>query len=122
MQQFSTEPAGLYVETCFVPNQMPVLKSNDGRNLRLVVLERIKFLAEYVLQNRTDDTKSAIEIISILRTLLLVRGIDEKALQPLINAYRINKQSLLDPVRGSSANIEAIVEDSLIFMHLVSAF
>lgn len=120
VKQFATEPAGLYVETIFMPKNARVLTSTNGQNLRLAIYERVRSLADYVLSNRTDDTKSMFEIISILRILLLVRGIDDKTLNPLINAYRINKMNLIDPVRGSSANIEPVVEDSLVFMHLVS--
>jgi hypothetical protein len=120
VKQFSTEPAGLYVDTVFMPKNLRTLTSTDGKNLRLAIYERLRALADYILKNRSDDNKSMPEIIGILRVLLLVRGVDERSVQPLINAYRINKTNLLDPVRGSSANIEGVVEDSLIFMHLVS--
>lgn len=118
--QFPTEPAGLYVDTVFLPNEMKVLTANNGENLRVAVLDRVKVLAEYILHNRIDDTKSMTEIVGILRALLLVRGVDEKAFHPMLLTYKQNKQNLMDPVRGPAANIEAIAEDSLIFMHTVS--
>lgn len=120
VKQFSTEPAGLYVDTVFMPKDLRTLTSNDGQNLRLAIYERIRALGDYILKNRSDDNKAMVEVINILRVLLLVRGVDEKSFQPLVNSYRVNKNNLMDPVKGSSANIEAIVEDSLIFMHLVS--
>jgi hypothetical protein len=122
VEQFSTEPAGLYVDTVFMPKNLRTLTSSDGQNLRLAIYERLRALGDYILKNRSDDNKAMVEIINILRVLLLVRGVDEKSFQPLINAYRVNKNNLMDPIRGSSSNIEAVVEDSLIFMHLVSFF
>jgi hypothetical protein len=62
-----------------------------------------------------------IEIINILR-VLMVGGVDEKSLQALVGTYKVNKGHLSDPVRGPSANIEAVVEDSIMFMHVVSSF
>ncbi|KAI6213761.1 hypothetical protein M3Y94_00189800 [Aphelenchoides besseyi] len=118
VQQFNTLPAGLYVEPVFLPQNFRTLTSMDGRNLRLVIFERIKKLLEYVLINRENDTKSMAELIGILRILLLVRGIDDKTFQPLLSSHRAAKNQLYDPLRGPVANIESVVEDSLMFQHV----
>jgi hypothetical protein len=122
VQQFSTEPAGLYVDTVYKPKWVKTLSSNDGRNLRLAIYEPIKQLSEYVLSHRTDDTKSALEIIQILRVLLLVRGMDDKTLNPMLNSHRLNKTLLTDPVRGSHANLEFVIEDALVLTQIVSLY
>uniref|UniRef100_A0A1I7RNY6 Proteasome activator complex subunit 4 n=1 Tax=Bursaphelenchus xylophilus TaxID=6326 RepID=A0A1I7RNY6_BURXY len=118
LEQLNDEPAGLFVDTIFLPRNMKCLTSTDGRNLRNVVFERINTLADYVLKNRENDTKTMVEIIGILRILLHVRGVDEKSYQPLLSTYRSTKGNLADPLRGPSVNIESVMEDSLVFMHV----
>lgn len=117
--QLTDEKAGLYVDTVFLPKSTKFLTSTDGRNLRCVVFDRINTLADLVLKRRENDTKSMVEIVGILRILLHVRGVDEKSYQPLLSTHRSTKSNLADPLRGPAVNIESVMEDSLIFMHVV---
>lgn len=49
----------------------------DGSNFRNAIFGEIKKLAEYLLKDRENDTKSMLKLVAILRILLQSNGIDE---------------------------------------------
>lgn len=56
-----------------------------GTNVRDFVLKRVKSVAEYLVQNRENDTKSLSAVCKILHILVFQRGIDRVSLFCLIN-------------------------------------
>lgn len=59
--------------------------SYKGANLRDFVLNRAKFIAEYLVQNRENDTKSLSAVCKILHILIFQRGIDRVSLPCVIS-------------------------------------
>lgn len=51
-----------------------------GRNVRDFVLKRVKNIAEYLIQNRENDTKSLSAVCKILHILVFQHGIDRVGL------------------------------------------
>ncbi|MCP9257044.1 Stardust, isoform G [Dirofilaria immitis] len=105
-----------------------------GTNVRDFVLKRVKNVAEYLVQNRENDTKSLSAVCKILHILVFQRGIDRVAYRAKIDGkfvtllelakfdlqnqnYILSKRIVGDTVQGNKANIDLVTTEYLMLQH-----
>jgi len=98
-------------------NPLPVLSSPTGENLRRYCYHETEKLANYLLGKRSNDTKSMLELIHLLRMLLHVRGMDGTFFHSQYSNFQLMKRILSDPLRGSQHNVESIMEGTVVMLH-----
>ncbi|VDO11224.1 unnamed protein product [Brugia timori] len=88
-----------------------------GTNVRDFVLKRVKSVAEYLVLNRENDTKSLSAVCKILHILVFQRGIDRTKFDLQNQNYILSKRIVGDTVQGNRANIELVTTEFLMLQH-----
>ncbi|KAH7730239.1 Protein C14C10.5 [Aphelenchoides avenae] len=112
-----THTPNVHFPTTVVPTGTPELKAPDGTNLRRAIFAEINKLADFLLTQRENDTKSILQLIVVLRIVLHVKGVDSASYEAQFQGFQLTKRILADPLRGNIATIESVMEDTIIFMN-----
>ncbi|VDM97531.1 unnamed protein product [Thelazia callipaeda] len=115
--QLTDSPIEIYpLQYIIAPSYVKVM-TYRGSNIRDLVFERIKNVAEYLLHYRENDTKSLSVVCRILNILVFQRGIDRAKFELHNQNYLLSKKTVGDAVKGKKANIEKVVSEYLLMHH-----
>ncbi|KAI1720671.1 proteasome-substrate-size regulator, mid region domain-containing protein [Ditylenchus destructor] len=103
--------------TTVLPLSVKMITAPNGENFRHVVFHEIKKISDYMMTKRENDTKSMMELVGIMRILLHVKGICPSSYQMQHTTFQMTKKVLSDPLKGSKAIIESVMEGDLAFIH-----
>ncbi|KAL3074330.1 hypothetical protein niasHS_015160 [Heterodera schachtii] len=104
-----------------VPAHVKRLVYNNGSNLRQKLFTLVNAVGTHLLTERENDSRSIIALLNILSSLIFSRGVEQRSSQAQVNAFNMTKQIFNDPLRGQKEAIEAIVDGTLITMHMKRA-
>ncbi|KAI1719469.1 proteasome-substrate-size regulator, mid region domain-containing protein [Ditylenchus destructor] len=103
--------------TTVLPSSVKMITAPNGENFRHVVFHEINKISDYMMTKRENDTKSMMELVGIMRILLHVKGICPSSYQMQYTTFQMTKKVLSDPLKGSKAIIESVMEGDLAFIH-----
>uniref|UniRef100_A0A914WJL6 Proteasome activator Blm10 mid region domain-containing protein n=1 Tax=Plectus sambesii TaxID=2011161 RepID=A0A914WJL6_9BILA len=93
------------------------LTLGNKEHARQKILNVLRGLVDFSLNNREDDTKSMAAICKVYQLLLFHRGLDKLKYDKQLQGFNMSKRIVGDAVRGNRANIEAITQEFVVLQH-----
>ncbi|TKR87481.1 hypothetical protein L596_011872 [Steinernema carpocapsae] len=93
------------------------IRTEDGQNVRRVIMEVVLPLAEYLLKHKGDDTRSFKQVNHLMKQLIVNSGISKARLTTLTNQFHFNKKVKGDPVRVSKATVATLHQEFVSLQH-----